>query len=76
MMGRPRRLAGILAAVAFLPEAANVAQNAKEQAILKAQDEIRRKQAAIDAAKKAKLDHDRQAQCEAAGQAMLTACEQ
>jgi hypothetical protein len=49
-----------------LPDAANVAQNAKEQAILKAQDDLRRRQAAIDAAKKAKLDHDRQVQCEAA----------
>ncbi len=48
------------------PKAEEVARNAKEEAILQAQNDLRRKQAAVDAAKKAKLDHDRQLQCEAA----------
>jgi multidrug efflux pump subunit AcrA (membrane-fusion protein) len=49
-----------------LPDAKEVARNAKQQAILKAENDARSKQAAVDAAKKAKLAQERQAQCDAA----------
>jgi preprotein translocase subunit SecF len=49
-----------------LPDATEVARNAKEQAVLKAENDARSKQAAIDAAKKAKLAQEKQVQCEAA----------
>jgi len=49
-----------------LPIATEVARNAKEQAVLKAENDARSKQAAVDAAKKAKLAQEKQVQCEGA----------
>ena len=49
-----------------LPEASEVARNAKEQAVLKAENDARSKRAAVDAAKKAKAAQEKQVQCEAA----------
>lgn len=51
------------------PDAAEVAQYAKEQQILKAEDDQRRKQLAAetaDAQKKSQAEHAREAQCESA----------
>ena len=49
-----------------LPEASEVARNAKEQAVLKAENDARSKRAAVDAANKAKAAQEKQVQCEAA----------
>jgi len=48
------------------PNPQDVARNAKEQEILKAEDNQRKRQQAVDDAKKAQQDHLRQVQCDSA----------
>jgi hypothetical protein len=47
-----------------LTDPTEVARNAKEQAILKAEEIQRKKQQSIDDTKKAQQEHNRQAQCD------------
>ena len=46
------------------PDPSEVARNAKEQAILKAEETQRRKQQSVEDARKAQAEHDNQVQCE------------